>query len=123
MAQIVINNGDSGLTVRTALNSMFAELYGSIIVPIKVNGVNANRTQAIPANAFVSDISLSATAGAPTFRIGTTPGGNEVLPDTLIGNSLFISVQLYFQGAGNLYFTLTGVGTISYRIDVLNNFY
>ena len=28
MAQSTINNGDSGLVVRTALNSMFTELYG-----------------------------------------------------------------------------------------------
>jgi len=28
MAQTTINNGDTGLVIRTALNSMFTELYG-----------------------------------------------------------------------------------------------
>lgn len=27
MAKVTINNGDTGLTVRTALNAMFTELY------------------------------------------------------------------------------------------------
>ena len=32
MGQVIINNNDTGLTVRTALNAMFTELYGGGIV-------------------------------------------------------------------------------------------
>jgi hypothetical protein len=122
MSQTIINDNDSGLLVRTELNAMFTELYASIIVPIKVQGVNANRIQAIAANTFVEDISISATSGSPTLSIGTTPGGTDLLPATLVGNSLIITAQLYFQNNGNIYFTLSG-GVISYRIDVQSNYY
>jgi hypothetical protein len=122
MAQQTINNGDSGLTVRNGLNSMFTELYASILIPIKAQGVNANRIQAIPLNTFVAGISLSATSGAPTVNIGTTPGGSDLLPATLIGNSQIVLPQLYFQAAGNIYFTVSG-GVFSYRIDVQYNYF
>jgi hypothetical protein len=122
MSQTIINNNDSGLTVRTELNAMFTELYGSIIAPIKVPGVGANYAQPIPANTFIQDVSLSAGTGAPLVRVGLNPGGSELMPDTLIGNSTILNVQYYMQAFGNIYFTVSG-GTFSFRVDVQYNYY
>ena len=123
MAQTIINDGDSGLTVRNELNSMFAELYASITAPIKLPGNVGNVSQAIAANTMVKTIALSATSGAPKLRIGITANGQEIMPDTVIGNSQIIEAEYYFQNAGTLYFTITGAGTYSIRIDVQNAYY
>lgn len=35
MAQVTINNSDTGLAVRTALNAMFGELYSGLHIPVR----------------------------------------------------------------------------------------
>lgn len=125
MAQQIINNGDSGLTTRNNLNSMFTEIYGAIVVPLKIPGINANTTQVIAANTYIEAISIAAANGSPTLRIGTTPNGTDIMPDTAIGASQSVSVQLYCANSTTLYFTLTGTGSpsVNVRIDTLNNYY
>lgn len=124
MARIIINNGDSGLTVRTALNSMTQELYDSITVPIRMKNIQANAMQAIAADTQVLKVSVVGTAGAPTIRIGTTPNGTEILPDTAIGAQFPpIIAEQYFGAAGNVYITFSAAGTILVRIDVILNYY
>lgn len=122
MAQQTINNGDTGLAVRTALNGMFGELYGALVIPLKLTGVNANTNQDIPDNTFLQDIFISATVGTPTLRIGTTPNGTDIMPDTAPGSFSQVSVQQYIATATTLYITISG-GTVNIRFGVLNNFY
>lgn len=122
MAQVTINNNDSGLTVRNALNGMFTEIYSTIIVPIKLAGVNVNTIQAILANTFVNKISMSKTAGNPLVRIGSAPNGEQYFAETLIGGFNEALLDAYFAGNTNLYITVSG-GTINMRIDVIPNFY
>lgn len=124
MAQTTINNGDSGLNVRTALNSMFSELYSGIDVPLKIKNVIANTTQAIPANSFILSIFSIAVAGTtPTVRIGTTPNGTEIMGDTVLNNQpTEVALQEYFSADTTFYITIGG-GTASFRINILYNFY
>lgn len=122
MSQIIINNGDSGLVVRNALNQMFTELYGAIVSPVKLPGVNSNTTQVISSDTFVEAIYLTATSGTPTVRIGTTPNGQEICPDVQPGSFQTVFVQQYFAVSTTLYITLSG-GTINVRFDLTNNFF
>lgn len=122
MAQIPINNGQSGLVVRTALNSMFGELYGAIVLPLKLNGISGNTQQIIPVDTYLQAIYMSATAGAPTIRIGTAPNGDDICPDVLPGAFQPVIVQQYFAAGATLYITMSG-GTVNVRFDVIQDFY
>lgn len=122
MSLQTINNGETGLSVRTKLNNMFSELYGAAVLPLKLNGISANNTQIIPADTFVNSIFISATIGTPTIRIGTTPNGTDICPDVQPGSFQAIMVQQYFPTGITLYLTLSG-GTVNVRFDVIQNFY
>lgn len=125
MAFEPINNGESGLDVRTALNNMLQELYGSIPTPLKFPGESINFQVLIPANTRISTISMVAIAGGPTIRIGTAPNGQDILPDVVLNaNSQDIQVNTYFAADTTIYFTFSGAaGTINARIGVINNYY
>jgi hypothetical protein len=122
MAQIPINNGQTGLVVRNALNDMFTEIYDSISSPLRLNGINSNTQKLIPANTFLQGIYIRATEGAPTLRIGTTPNGQEICPDVQPGDFLSVLVQQYVNGGLSLYFTLSG-GRINVRFDAIQKFF
>jgi len=120
MSRININNGDSGLTVRNALNAMTSELYGSLSnVPIKLVGQTGAFTQAILADTWVERISITPASGTPDIKIGTSLHGTELCPVTSIDNYLPVLIQQYFTDASTLYFETTG-GTVNVRIDNLN---
>lgn len=124
MARIVINNGEDGLDVRNAINSMTQELYDSITVPIRMKNVQANAIQAIAGDTWVDKISVVGVAGAPVIRIGIIPNGQEILPDSPIGaNFPPITAQQYFAADGNIYITFSAAGTILVRMDVILNYY
>jgi hypothetical protein len=122
MARIPINNGQSGLVVRTALNGMFTEIYAAIVLPLKLNGINSNTQQVIPVDTFVQALYISTTAGAPFIRIGTTPNGEEICPDVNPGAFQPVAVQQYFATGSTFYITISG-GTVSIRFDVIQDFY
>lgn len=120
-----INDGDSGLLVRTELNAMLSELYASILLPVKRPNVTGNTTIAIPANSNILDMAIVAASGTPTIRIGTTPNGEEIMEDTVITSiPTPIVVNQYFGGAGTLYITFSsGVGAINIRMDIIYNYF
>lgn len=113
-----IANGEPGLDVRNALNSMFTELYGAIspYQPIILLGVDSNYNLPVPANYFITNIYIKPVSGAITLNIGTSPNGGEILPDMLIDYTLPIAANLDFPTPGNLYFTLSGTGTLNITI-------
>lgn len=123
MSQTIINNGDSGLTVRENLNNMFTELYGAFTIPIKLEGITGNAQQAIAANTWVEQLSVITTAGSPTIRIGTTPNGTDILEDTTSATVATASIKQYFGSATTFYITMTGTGTVNIRIDILTNYF
>jgi hypothetical protein len=122
MAQIIIQNGQSGLVVRNALNAMYTELYGAIVLPLKLPGITGNTQQIIPVDTFLQAIYMTATAGTPTVRIGTTPNGTEISPDVQPGAFQSVIVQQYFASGTTLYITMSG-GTLNFRFDVIADFY
>lgn len=115
MAQQTILNGESGLNVRNALNENFTELYAAVIPyqPILLLNVSANYNQPITAGTFVTDIYIKPVTGSITLNIGTSPNGGEILTDTLVNYTIPIQAMQNFDVSGNLYFTLTGTGSIN----------
>jgi len=119
-----IQNGESGLNVRNALNGMLQELYNSIATPVKLPGENVNFTQVFPANTKLQQVSMVALEGTPTIRVGTTPNGHDLVEDTVVDQSNDYVLQYYCKQATTVYFTFVqGPGTISARVDVINNYY
>jgi hypothetical protein len=122
MAKITINNGDSGLVVRNALNNMFTELYSAITSPLKLNNISVNTEQVILANSYIGDIYITKKTGTPTIRIGTTPNGQDVVPEVSPGTLSQVTYQDYVSADTTLYITITG-GAVDIRIGVLYNFF
>lgn len=118
-----IQNGESGLDTRTALNNMLQELYGSIATPVKLPGETANFNSNFPANTMIRSISIVALVNTPTVRIGTTPNGEEIMPDTVTGDSIDVTVNYYCKVATILYFTFADAGAVNFRVNVVNNYY
>jgi hypothetical protein len=120
MARVLITNGESGLNVRNALNSMTAELYGALPnIPIKLSNQTGAYTQSISADTWVERISITPQSGTPNIKIGTTLHGIEICDVIPIGVYLPVMVQQYFTSSGTLYFETTG-GNCNLRIDVIN---
>src|SRR3954469_10351073 len=59
MAKVTINNGDSGSTVRTALNGMFTELYGE---------------SNFPQVATYADLPVASSFSGATYEVTTSTG-------------------------------------------------
>lgn len=120
MSYTPINNGDSGLVAREKINNMTAELYSGKIVVTPINNSAASFTVNIAAGSYVWKIWLRLITGTATVRVGTTPNGDDILPDQVLsnspiqGNSTEIPVS---ETSYNLYFTLTsGTGTFNTSI-------
>jgi hypothetical protein len=123
MAQQIVNNGDSGAVARSKINSMFTEVYSALVLPIKIPGINANITQVIPANTWLESILVRTASGTPTIRVGTTPNGTDVMPDTQPGATSEVLVQEYFPTDTTLYITISGTGSVNMRLNTVNNVY
>lgn len=124
MAQQIINNEESGLNVRNAINQNFTELYGSLLVPVKIPGISSNTNQALGSNVFLSRITVTRISGGATLRIGTTPNGQDLLSDTVISGFMPIQEDMYFAAVSTIYFTFSGsAGTINVRMDIIPNYF
>lgn len=125
MAQQFITEDMRGDTALLVINGNFTELYDNLPTVYKLPGIQVNTQQAIAANVMVKNIDLSGTAGAPVMRIGTTPNGEQILPDSPIGNSFPVEAMQYFDAAGIIYFTISGPAgsTVSIRIEYQANYY
>jgi len=125
MAYTPINNGDSGLVSRTKINNMTAELYSGATKLIKVQNQTFNFTVEIPANSYAWKLFLVKIAGDAQVKVGTTPNGEEILPEIGVnnnncpGNSAEIPVS---TTAYNLYFTVVA-GEVSASIFLILNIF
>ena len=99
MARTTINNGDSGLVVRTALNAMFTELYASRWVVLAASGVAVPHT-GDTAETVLGTVAIPAGAIGPNGMIRVTTlwsvtnsANNKVLRARLggIGGTQFFS--------------------------------
>ena len=128
MSQQLITNGESGLNARTAINDNFTELYGSIVVPLQLQNLSSNQTASIPANSLILSISLVPYSGntlgqIPIIKMGTAPGGDQVIPNSEITSLYFINPGLYSELSQTLYITYSGTGAVNIRIDYQRNYF
>jgi hypothetical protein len=122
MAQQFIENGESGLDCRNAINGNFTELYNALNPPIFLFAVLGDVSQDFLPNTWVERVFLRPIAGFPVIRIGTTPGGNDILDDFYVEYPAPILVQQYFSVSSTIYFTWLEDGELNIRIDLINNF-
>ena len=113
-----INNGDSGLSVRNAINAMTLELYSAITLPIKLPNVSVNTNLIVPENTFVDKLGITIISGTPSINIGTTPNGGEILNGEYSTINL---IQTPYPNQVTYYITISG-GVASFRFDVINNY-
>ena len=120
-----IPNDGTGDPARTAFikcNSNFTELYNQIPVPLKLINQTGSFSQSIAGNSWVEKLIITPQIGTPSIMIGTTNGGNDILPTTLIGSFLPLLIQQYYQSGITLYFSITS-GNANIRIDQIPNFF
>jgi hypothetical protein len=75
----------------------------------------------IPANTYIYQIFGEILLSTPSVKIGLTPGGIEILPLTLINNTVLPILQQYFSVDTILYFNVSG-GFANLSFDLGYNF-
>lgn len=100
---------------------------------VHVNDANVEQSQTllnvrnlqevvIPANSFLTNISIIGTSGTPAVTIGTTEGGNDIKEmEILSGFSLNIT-QLYVATETTFYITIAS-GYVNIRFDYKTNLF
>lgn len=78
-------------------------------------------TYTIPANTYVYQAFATLLLATPSIKIGTTLGGEDILPLTVVDPSTLDLVQSYFDSDTILYFSVVD-GSVNLRIDVGYNF-
>lgn len=80
--------------------------------------VSADTSKAYIADSLITHILVKPASDLTAFRVGTTPGGDELVTDTIVpgGSYTAIDVPYYFESAGTLYFT--GIGAVSTTIKI-----
>lgn len=102
---------DNGLATKSmVINSL------PIVPIIEILGATTDVIQAIQEGNIVEKIYIIKNSGTLSIKIGLTPGGDEIYPDTNVDPFNNIQVQQYFAADGNLYFDLTGSGNINIYI-------
>lgn len=123
MPQQIIQNGETGLNVRTSLNEMFFELFSASNVPLIIENISGNyETVAIPANSFLDSIGINASSNT-TIQIGTTAGGSDLLSSIAINGFQLAVVQTLITTISNIYITfVSGSGPVNFRFNIINNY-
>jgi hypothetical protein len=77
----------------------------------------------IPANTYLYQVFANILLSTPSVQIGTTVGGSEIVPITVVSGAILpiITNKNYFANATTLYFTITD-GSIDFRLDIGYNF-
>lgn len=101
MAQVPINNGDTGLVVRTALNDMFGEIYAGPVFGsaalTKTDDTNVTLTLGgTPSTALLAATSLTlGWSGTLSVARGGTGGGDAATARSNLGLVIGTNVQAY----------------------------
>jgi hypothetical protein len=70
--------------------------------------ISANTPLAFFAKTLLDQILVLPIVGTPTIRIGTTPGGEELMEDTAIDGFQKVNADKYFEVDSLIYVTFTG---------------
>lgn len=84
----------------------------------------ANTQYTFQKNSFIATISMQRAAGSPepTIKIGTTPGGDDIMMDAAPGLFYLVVPQYYCNAETTFYFTMTGIGIVNTTIQVIRNY-
>lgn len=115
----VNNSGISNLDEQ--INELI-NIFTDNMANVQYINASGDITAIIPANSFVNGVGIKNVAGSPTIKIGTTYGGEEILPATLYTEFSYNLWQGYYNTATNIYINITG-GTMDLRIDYTNPYY
>lgn len=77
----------------------------------------------IPGNTLIDNIAFFPTAGSPTIRVGTSPGDDSIMEDTVIDGFRKVSVEYYAAEDTTIYFTMAGDGLVTTRLNVFRNYF
>ena len=119
MARIEIDNGNSGLVARNAINGMTNELYAAINVPIKFSA-SANITYGLAANTFLETVCVSVVSGTPTIKLGTISDAADLISEQTLNGFNVFKIESYYASAQTIYFTVSG-GVINIRLNLTNS--
>lgn len=95
-------------------------LSGAGDTPIKLQNKSTNTSCTVDANTYIKGILAVQNSGTPTLKIGKTPNGEEVMPQTNIVGSMPFPYVEHLTSQTTLYLTISG-GNISVRIDISTN--
>ncbi len=88
----------------------------------KETGKATSYTKSFPANSKLESVDIKKTAGTPTVTIGTTLGGDEIMPATAISNVTLSPIIYYFSALTTVYITISG-GTVSLNWNYYENYF
>ena len=76
----------------------------------KYTNRSAAFTHTLAANSKLESIDCRAISGSPVVKVGTTVGGEEILPESAvtIGTDLNAQIMLSYQNETIIYFTISG---------------
>ena len=88
MAQTTINNGDSGLTCRNAINNNFTELYPLLTSTSKITDANS------PYTASYGEVIFATTTSAITINLPASTGDKpEIIIRHVLGSAGILTID------------------------------
>ena len=82
----------------------------------KITGTGA-QTIVMPANSRLLNVFIEVVSLAPTCKIGTTAGAEDLSPDMLVGSGIDWGGFRSLAGQ-TIYFTIGGTGTVNIRYEL-----
>jgi hypothetical protein len=83
---------------------------------------NAAFQETQPANSYVTIIGFLNETGSPVVKVGTTAGGDDIIPETTVTTENRNDILSYTDNSRTLHFTVTG-GEVATTIKYEKNFY
>lgn len=115
---IILPSGGNFLSYQIAVTDL---LKGSVTGSAFLSNVTGAQTVIPGDNVYVSSIFVKKISGTPSIKIGTTVGGVDILPVTLITDFQVIHIERLFATSDILYFTITS-GNVNIRVEEITSF-
>lgn len=88
--------------------------------PLALLGVNSNTVQGFYAGDYIKEIFIIGKTGSPSMNVGLTNGGTDFFSG-VVGVYQPLIAQQYFVADGNIYFNISGGGSVNIYIYYYNN--
>jgi hypothetical protein len=87
----------------------------------QLKAIASNTIKAILAGSFITYILIIKETGTPSINIGLTSGGGEILPTIAVGIEQVMVHNTRYRIDTNLYFNISGGGSVNIYIYYLPN--